>query len=132
MQNLTVSTEDIMSNPEDFARAYTQLSEQVTQLQHQLDWFKRQLFGQKSEQRHIEPNPHQLSLLGRQPDSAKEPPEEKRTVKAYQRGSSKKDRGNAVNDSGLRFDESVEVKELSIIPHELKGPDADQYDIIGE
>ncbi len=40
------------------------LSEQVYSLQHQLDWFKRQLFGRKSEKQLID-NPSQSSLLVR-------------------------------------------------------------------
>ena len=39
------------------------LREENTSLKHQLDWFKRQLFGEKSEKRlHID-NSHQPSLL---------------------------------------------------------------------
>lgn len=37
------------------------LSQQVAALQHQLDWFKRQLFGSKSE-RIVPPDPQQLHL----------------------------------------------------------------------
>ena len=107
------------------------LREEVAALKHQLAWFNRQLFGQKSEKRHIDPNPNQLSLLGKTPaDLNRE--EEKQTIKSYQRGKGKKNRGDSVNDSGLRFDDSVEVKELRIIPDELRGPDAKQYEIIGE
>ena len=107
------------------------LREQVAGLKHQLDWFKRQMFGQKSEKRLIEPNPDQLGLLGNESASDGDLPEEKQTI-TYQRGKGKKKRGNAVNDSGLRFDESVPVKEIRIIPDELKGPDADLYEVIGE
>ena len=127
-----ITTSDIVKNPQDFLRAFERQSEQVAQLQHQLDWFKRQLFGQKSEKRHVEPNPDQLNLLGRMSTDLEGSAEAQQTVKAYQRGTGKKDRGAAVNDSGLRFDESVEVQELHIVPDELKGPDADQYETIGE
>ena len=34
-------------------------------LKRQLEWFKRQLFGRKSDRRLREPAPHQLSLRGR-------------------------------------------------------------------
>jgi len=107
------------------------LREQVAGLKHQVDWFKSQMFGQKSEKRLIEPNPDQLGLLGNTSASDESLSEEKQTI-TYQRGKGKKKRGNAVNDSGLRFDESVPVKEVRIIPEELKGPDADQYEVIGE
>lgn len=89
------------------------------------------MFGQKSEKCLVGPNPDQLGLLSN--TSAPDEPlsEEKQTI-TYQRGKGKKKRGNAFNDSGLRFDESVPVKEIRIIPDELKGPDADQYEVIGE
>ncbi len=38
------------------------LAMQVIGLQHQLDWFKRQLFGQKSERRIDVSSPDQMSL----------------------------------------------------------------------
>ena len=37
-------------------------SEQIAALTHQLDWFKRQLFGTRSEKRHIDADRTQLSL----------------------------------------------------------------------
>ena len=52
-----------------------QLRQERDALQHQLDWFKRQLFGRKSEKRLIE-NPDQLDLgrlLGDTPPPS-EPP----------------------------------------------------------
>ena len=36
--------------------------EQIAALKHQLDWFRRQVFGQKSERFIAEPNPAQLHL----------------------------------------------------------------------
>ena len=39
-----------------------QLQAQIAALTHQLEWFKRQLFGEKSERRHLEVPPEQMSL----------------------------------------------------------------------
>jgi transposase len=106
------------------------LREENTTLKHQLDWFKRQLFGEKSEKRSIIDNPDQHSLLSDdKPDSSDEP---KKPVSGYVRGMAKKDRGNSVHDSGLRFDSSVPVERIRITPAELTGPDAHLYEIIGE
>ena len=33
----------------------SELQERIAQLEHQLAWFQRQLFGEKSERRHIDP-----------------------------------------------------------------------------
>lgn len=38
------------------------LAERVAWLEQQLDWFKRQIFGQTSERRPVEPAPGQMSL----------------------------------------------------------------------
>ena len=50
----------------------------------------------------------------------------------YERKKGKKNRGEAINDTGLRFDESVEVKEIRLAVPELDGPDADNYIVIDE
>jgi transposase len=107
------------------------LREEILQLKHQLDWFKRQVFGEKSEKRHIDPNPDQLGLLGQSTSDDQARREEKKVI-TYERGKAKKNRGDSVNDSGLRFDKTVPVKEIRILPDELKGPYADQYEVIGE
>lgn len=45
------------------------LSQQVQQLQSQLDWFKQQIFGQKSERRLVNDS-QQLSWLTQTPDTS--------------------------------------------------------------
>jgi transposase len=90
----------------------TQLSEQLAVLKQQLDWFKRQLFGAKSEQqRFIDPavQGNLLAALGVAPAlAASAIPTETVT---YQR---KKLRENSVTDTGLRFDETVPVNTIII------------------
>ena len=109
------------------------LREQLQIMQRQLDWFKKQLFGPKSEQQVVD-LPQQPGLF--QPKDApvpERPPEdEKRLVQAYQRGTGKKQRDDdCLNDTGLRFTADVPVEVIETLPPELTGPDADQYDIIG-
>jgi transposase len=104
------------------------LASKVDQLQQQLDWFKRQLFGEKSEKRSLVDPAIQPSLLeGLAPVKAPiEPPSQ--TIAAHER--TKKLRDGCTTDSGLRFDESVPVQVVDILPEELKGELADQYDVI--
>ena len=132
MKTQAVTVDDVIKNPQDFAQAFTLQSERIDALEQQVAWFKRQIFGEKSEKCHIPAD--QLRLLDQATaDANPSAAEQKKTVKSYQRGSSaQKNRGDSVNDSGLRFDDSVEVKELRIIPNELKGADAGDYEIIGE
>ena len=111
----------------------SQLQEKVQQLEQQLDWFKRQVFGEKSEKRDMADNPYQQTIadvLSALPPAPKPVPESKQTI-SYQRGKAKKNGlASAPDDSGLRFDDSVPVEEIMVLPAELKGPDADDYEVI--
>ena len=105
-----------------------ELSDENKSLQQQLDWFKRQLFGRKSEKCAFE-NPEQIQLgLGEDADAAC--PEEELEDISYRRR--KKQRGNSVTDSGLRFDENVPVQVIQIPAPELEGLSEDEYELIGE
>lgn len=108
------------------------LREQVQTLQHQLDWFKKQLFGAKSEKRLLDTF-QQAGLFDHgvpaEHDNAAEP---KRTVRAYRRGTAKKQRDDdCLNDTGLRFNADVPVEVVEHQPPELTGVGADQYEILG-
>jgi len=107
------------------------LQARVVDLERQLKWYQKQVFGSKTEKRvlTLPEQTHFNELLGEAPEPAPEP--EKQTI-TYQRGvASKKRQDNDVNDSGLRFTDDVPVKVITQLPDELQGPDADQYDVIG-
>ena len=106
------------------------LQSENADLKKQLDWFKRQLFGPKSEKQ-IEPNPYQLSL-GEAFASPAPPPDdrEKETI-TYERGKGLKVRPeDCVSDSGLRFDSTVPMKTIRLPVLELDGLNADEYEVI--
>ena len=105
------------------------LREQVQSLKGRIEWFEKQLFGQKSEKRPVD-NPHQGSLALGDTPAPVEPEGEQITI-TYQRGTAKKQRpDDCVNDAGLRFSADVPVEVIEMTPLELSGPDADQYEII--
>lgn len=111
-------------------RTVVLMQDQIAALKRRIDWFERQLFGQKSEKRPAEPNPHQPSLM-ELPPPATVTEAEKVTV-TYQRGKGLKQRDHdCVNDTGLRFGLDVPVKTIELPAPELNGPDADQYEVIG-
>jgi transposase len=103
------------------------LSEKVLTLTQQLDWFKRQLFGRKSEKL-LEEDPHQEVLFDRL-ESVESELEDKQTI-SYTR-SAKKRTGDEVNDTGLRFDDTVPTQVIKLKAPELGGDEAEQYEIIG-
>lgn len=106
------------------------LREENAALKNRLAWLEKQIFGQKSEKRPVEPNPHQASLLG----AAAEPvaAEGEKIKVTYERGKALKKRDDdCINDSGLRFGPEVPVTVIEQTPPELEGPDADQFEVIG-
>lgn len=107
-----------------------QLMAQLASVKQQLDWFKRQLFGQKSEKR-LEIDPAvQASLfdaLGVESPPPKAPETETIT---YQRR--KKTRDASMNDSGLRFGEDVPREVIVLKDAEIEALGEGEYEVIGE
>jgi hypothetical protein len=87
------------------------LAEQVKALQRQIDWFKRQLFGEKSERRLIEPSPDQLGLgegLAPTPEEAADAAVPVREVAAHTRRQARaKPTEETADEADLFFDASV-------------------------
>ena len=109
---------------------YDALQAQVQTLQTQLDWFKRQLFGAKSEKRlEIDPaiQADLLAALGADLSAPAKCETEKIT---YERRKSRSD--NTVTDTGLRFDDSVPVETLVLSSPELADVPADEQVLISE
>lgn len=107
---------------------------QIKALQNQIEWFKRQLFGQKSEKKDFADHPYQTTIaeLFESLPEPPTPPEQKQTV-TYERGKAKKKTlDGAPEGSQLRFDETVPVKEIHVDAPELSGINKDDYEIIGE
>lgn len=106
------------------------LQEQVESLKTQLDWFKRQLFGSKSEKRLIIDPAIQADLLAglSQAHSVTPPPAIEKIT--YERRKSRSDK--AVTDSGLRFDDSVPVETIVLPSPDLNGVADTERTVIGE
>lgn len=109
------------------------LTEQNEELQQQVDWLKRQLFGKKSER--ILPaddsSSRQLTLgEGYEPED--KPPPKKTTVKSYERSQRKDEVEFAEDESRLKFDESVPVEEVRVPNPATDGLSEDEYEVIGE
>jgi Transposase and inactivated derivatives len=109
-------------------------AQQIDALQHQLDWFKRQLFGRKSERFVPASDPQQMhlgQLLGDVPatPAAEEPASE---VGSHKR---RKPRSDFADDGtrGSFFDESrVPVHTIELANPEAQALAPWQYEVIGE
>lgn len=100
------------------------------EVERQLEWFRRQLFGRTSEKRLFPNDPRQL-CLGDSFEACV--PQEKETVKGYERRINPRPLDDkSESDSLLRFDESVPVETIEILPEELQGLAEDEYELISE
>lgn len=105
------------------------LKEDIEGLKAQLDWFKRQLFGQTSEKRLLVQNPDQVTLAELLTTPTESPvPAQQDTITSKRR--KKKRADNCVNDKGLRFTDDVPVEVIEDNVPQLQGDTADQYEII--
>lgn len=117
----------------DLSRPYAMLRDEVAAIKHQLEWFKRQLFGQKSERRIVDPASKQMSLgeAMNPAQSANAPPPAGRRVEAHTRKVSTNKAGSD-EDSLPFFDESRVPVELIEVPSpQTAGLSADEFEIIG-
>jgi transposase len=118
------------ATPADWAVERAELHQRIAALEHQLEWFKRQLFGEKSERRQVEVPPAQMSL-GEGLGAPAEDPAAKRTVDAHQRRvSAKRDADDG--EAALFFDERVPVEIIQVPNPEIADLPADAYEVIGE
>jgi transposase len=110
------------------------LEDQNVALQRQVDWFKRQLFGRKSEQRLREPDPDQLSLAGMLTTPiapADQPPPPTETVTASQRRF-RFTGADVADESELRFESTVPVQAIVLTKPEVTDLPPEAYEVIGE
>jgi transposase len=129
MQVTDFTAKNTTSTEADPAAVIQALQAEVATLKEQLDWFKRQLFGRKSEKRIIE-NPDQLdlgALLGEAPALSEPEPTEEIT---YRRRKRKQRNANDVTDTGLRFGPDVPIEVIELSAPQLEGSEADQYEVI--
>ena len=111
--------------------------EQIAALKHQLDWFRRQVFGSKSERFIAEPNPAQLHLGEALPvpdANAAASAEHEQTIAAHTRRVRARDGADTETGEELPFfDESkVPIQTIVLMPDTVEGLSPDQYEIIGE
>lgn len=100
-------------------------------LKHQLEWFRRQLFGQKSEKRVFGADPHQMHL-GELPVPESVPETPGKEVAPHTRRARTTDYA-AGDESALFFDEArVPVETVAVANPEIDGLAPDQYEVIGE
>ena len=109
-----------------------QFGTEITTLKQQLDWFRRQLFGQKSEkQLAIDPavQGNLLDALGVSAPPQKSSPPPGQSITYTRR---RKVRDAAVNDSGLRFGPDVTREVVTIVDPAIAAVPEDRRVLVSE
>lgn len=106
--------------------------ERIAALERENAWFRKQLFGRKSEKRLIESSPSGQLALGNV-EVPQAPPGPTETVRSYQRRAVKEKPLSDEDTSGLRFDASVPVETILVEDPALRKlvPGKD-YEVISE
>src|SRR5437867_8115553 len=107
------------------------LLERCTELERQVVWFQRQIFGSKSERRIEIPDALQPALGESFASGAPTPPAAI-TVPSHTRRQPKKLWEGTSEDSGLRFDSSVPVQESRVPNPEAETLSPSDYVVIGQ
>ena len=107
------------------------LTARIGELERQLEWFQRQVFGSKSERRILSPDGRQLGL-GEQLGTTMPAAVTDETVRSYVRRRRTDPLEGASDDSGLRFDPSVPVREIQIPNPEIADLPPESYTVVGK
>jgi transposase len=136
MQNATSSgtstlTDVSAMSAAELAAVVRSQAEKIDALEHQLEWFRRQMFGQKSERFAPEPDPSQMHLGEVFPAPAL-PVEQHKSIPAHTRRVAQHDGAESGEDLKF-FDESkVPVQTITLVHADVKGLSPEQYEVIGE
>jgi transposase len=118
-----------VSNHRQLAAESEKNASKILDLENQVSWLKKQLFGQKSEKRIPEYDPRQLSL-GEFADSSTQQEPKLRSVAAHVRRSHP--RTEEEEGPASLIDPSIPVREVRILPPEVENLDESEYEIISE
>jgi transposase len=130
----TLASEITLEKLSELLDRQSALERDNAELRRQIAWFQRQLFGQKSERRIVEPEGVQ-GYLGQDfatvPDQG--PANKKTRVAEHERERKPKKPTENADESTLFFDESRVPVELIEVPDpEIASLNTDEYEVIGE
>lgn len=103
----------LLVSHKQLTKSHAEISARNEELTRQLEWFKRQLFGSKSERRSPTPDGRQ-PFLGEWAQDGASSTESSLTIGEHQRRRRAKDRDEETDEGGLRFDASVPVEEIQV------------------
>src|SRR6266850_2845131 len=98
----------LLASHQKLSTAYVDITTRVAELTRQLEWFKQQLFGEKSERRFVDPDIRQLALGEWRSTEAQV---KDITVAEHRRRTQPTPSDEHAGGDPVRFDESVPVEE---------------------
>lgn len=120
-------------SPAQFIALVQTLVATVQSLQHQLEWFQRQMFGTRSERLRVLENAHQLVLGEVLAPPQETVPAQERAVAAHTRREPQRDATVGEAESVPFFDEARVPVETIELPHpEAEGLSPDEYEVISQ
>lgn len=132
-QTASLSAEQIMVLMQSKDATIHAQQHQIDALKQQLEWFKRQVFGQKSERFAPEVDPTQLHLGEVLSPVETLPAAARQSVPAHTRRLAQRDAALSEAESVPFFDESrVPVETIEVLEPEIAALSADQYEVIGQ
>jgi len=125
---------EVVSDVSALCQRNAELQRDIESLKEQIDWFRRQVFGSRSEKRIVDADPSQLHLGQFLPVPDQTPAPAERDVPAHKRRAPRSNFSEGAKDeSNLFFDkERVPKKVIELANPEIEGPAPDQYEVIGE
>jgi len=128
---ISMSAAELVSVVRSQAQTIAVQDERIASLTHQLEWFRRQIFGQTSERFAPEPDPSQLHLGETFPVPAARI-EERKSIPAHTRRTVQRD-GAESGEELKFFDETrVPIRTITLVHEDVKELSPDQYEVIGE
>lgn len=126
--------EHLLTQQEQLLASRLKLEEDLAKAQAQLDWYKRQVFGARSERRTLASlTPSEQLFLGEQMlDTPEAPPEATTTVAEHERKKRKNPTKLQETDSRLRFDDTVPVETIEVVNPEVAGIPTDLLVKVGQ
>jgi transposase len=120
-------------SPAQFIALVHTLAATVQSLQHQLEWFQRQMFASKSERLRVLENAQQLALGEVLTPPQEAAPAKERVVAAHTRREPQRDAAVSEAESVPFFDEARVPVETIELPHpDAEGLSPDEYEVIGQ
>ena len=127
----TMSGSELQSLLQSQALTISTQGEQIAALTHQLEWFRRQLFGKKSERFAPELDPAQMHLGEVLPIPA-QPLEKLKTIPAHTRRVAQKDGAESGEELPFFDESSVPLESIILVHEEAKELQSSEFERIGE